>query len=466
MKTQWFDVSREGLKELQSGKPKHFIARELIQNAWDEQIKSCLFNAKWERGIAVIEVEDDNPTGFRELSDAFTLFKTTPKRSDPAKRGRFNIGEKQVISMCEKAEIVTTKGTVIFDKKGRRMARAKREVGSKITIWLRMAKGEFEEIVEVVKRYLVPQYISFLVNGEEIVYRKPYKIIETSLLTEVETNSIFSRVWRKTTVNIHKANGKSMLYELGLPITEIDCQFDLDVQQKVPLSIDRDTVPVSYLKTLFAETLNVTYQDVESENSSALWIRQGMGEKRIGEEAVKGIVEKRYGEKVVVANPFDPISIDDALASGYNVVHGSELSKEEWENIRKAEAIKSSTELFGHGFADSTGYEPTEEMKKVEILAKKIANRLLGIDLRVSFIKSEATVAAEFGNNTLTFNITRLGVKFFTQTVSQETLNLIIHELGHCAGNHTEKSYHKLLTKMAGQLIMIALTEPNFFKVG
>lgn len=30
----WFEASKEGLRELQEGKPKHFIARELIQNAY------------------------------------------------------------------------------------------------------------------------------------------------------------------------------------------------------------------------------------------------------------------------------------------------------------------------------------------------------------------------------------------------------------------------------------------------
>lgn len=465
MKSSWFEVSKEGLRELQAGKPKHFIARELIQNAWDEQIKTCLFNAKRDKGMVVIEIEDDNPAGFQDLSDAFTLFKTTTKRSNPSQRGRFNIGEKQVLSMCERAEIATTKGTVIFDKKGRRIKRVKRESGSKISVWLKMAKRDFEEIVEIVKKYLVPSSINFLVNGEKIAYRKPYKIIQTSLLTEREINGVFVRSWRKTAVNIHKANGQSMLYELGLPVTEIDCQFSIDVQQKVPLSIDRDTVPVSYLKTLYAEVLNTTSKDVESENSSNLWVRQGMADKRIKEEVVKEIVRKRYGEKVVVANPFDPISIDDALASGYKVIHGAEMSKEEWENTRKAKAIKTSTELFGHGFADVTAYEPTEDMKKVEVLAKKIAKRLLGIDLQVSFVRSSASNGAEFSVNTLTFNVSRLGKKFFEPAINQGTIDLIIHELGHHAGHHTEKSYHKLLTKMAGQLVILALEEATFYKV-
>jgi len=105
----WFEVSRDGLRKLQEGKPKHFIARELIQNAWDEQTKVCFFNAGWNNGKAKIEVIDDNPSGFQDLADAFTLFKNTTKRNDPTKRGRFNIGEKQIISLCDETRISTTK---------------------------------------------------------------------------------------------------------------------------------------------------------------------------------------------------------------------------------------------------------------------------------------------------------------------------------------------------------------------
>jgi len=37
----WFEVSREGLRQLQAGKSKDFVVRELIQNAWDEDISIC-----------------------------------------------------------------------------------------------------------------------------------------------------------------------------------------------------------------------------------------------------------------------------------------------------------------------------------------------------------------------------------------------------------------------------------------
>ena len=251
----WFEVSKEGLRELQEGKPKHFIARELIQNAWDEQTKICSFNAEWDKGIAKIEVTDDNLAGFKNLSDAFTLFQKTTKRGDPTKRGRFNIGEKQVLSLCNEAKIMTTKGTIIFDKTGRKLSRVKLEKGSKVIISFKLNKSEFDEMLSVVKKYLVPQNIDFYVNGDKVIYRQSYKVITATLLTENEVNGIFKRVQRKTDIHILKPNGEAMLYEMGLPITNIDCQFDIDVQQKVPLAIDRDTVPVPYLKALFAEVL-------------------------------------------------------------------------------------------------------------------------------------------------------------------------------------------------------------------
>src|SRR4030042_143740 len=104
----WFSVSKDGLKELQAGKPKSHIARELIQNAWDENITACQVTTELVRGKAIIIVADDNPEGFKDLTDSFTLFKHTQKRDDPTKRGRFNMGEKQAFSVCDYAKIVTT----------------------------------------------------------------------------------------------------------------------------------------------------------------------------------------------------------------------------------------------------------------------------------------------------------------------------------------------------------------------
>ena len=459
----WFEVSKEGLKELQLGKPKHYVLRELVQNAWDEDTKECRVKTEWFEGEAKISVEDDSPEGFKNLSDAFTLFAPTSKRKNPKQRGRFNVGEKQALSICRKAIIETTKGTILFNDIGRiENPSRKKEAGSKITVFLKMKKSEYDEMLEVVKNYLVPRDIKFLVNGKKIEYRKPYKVIKASLLTEIEKDRMLKRVMRMTEINILEPLGKARLYEMGIPTTEIDCQFDIDVQQKIPLSIDRDSVPQSYLSNLYAEVLNETYSDINEEDSSQGWIREATRNKRISKEAIEEIINKRYGDKVVVANPFDRNSIDEAISRGYRVITGGELSKGEWENIRKADTIKSSSELFGSGIATSKLYKPNKEMIKVAEMAKKIARECFRIEIGVSFAKWKGVVA-QYGGKMLTFNVGVLGKAFFRYSKSEIVLDLIIHELGHEKGLHTEKSYHEALTEMAGKLIVKALKDPDFF---
>jgi hypothetical protein len=89
-KNNIFEVDVKGLRQLQEGKPKWFVIRELLQNAMDEEITRCGIYMRYEHGKAHITVEDDSPIGFRDLADAYTLFKDTYKRTNVKKRGRFN----------------------------------------------------------------------------------------------------------------------------------------------------------------------------------------------------------------------------------------------------------------------------------------------------------------------------------------------------------------------------------------
>ena len=65
------------------------------------------------------DVEDDDPEGFRDLAQSWTLFAESERKGDPTKRGRFCLGEKLVLALCSSASISSTTGTVTFDGKGR-----------------------------------------------------------------------------------------------------------------------------------------------------------------------------------------------------------------------------------------------------------------------------------------------------------------------------------------------------------
>jgi hypothetical protein len=103
----WFDVDKAGLAKLLARRGKEFIIHELVQNAWDEdttRVDTSLARIPGSR-MARLTVEDDNPNGFADLSHAFTLFAESEKKADTGKRGRFNLGEKLVLALCDEAEI-------------------------------------------------------------------------------------------------------------------------------------------------------------------------------------------------------------------------------------------------------------------------------------------------------------------------------------------------------------------------
>jgi putative transposase len=147
-----------------------------------------------------------------------------------------------------------------------------------------------------------------------------------------------------------------------------------------------------------------------------------------------------------------------------NAIKGFSSMKMRQEFVQLRNIIKD--ELWTHTyFVGSERIKPNENQKLVAKYAKKIAKKLLNIDITIIFVKCpEAGTVAQFGNNTITFNVSKLN-GFFNDPVSAKTTDLILHELGHYAGNHVDKSYHELLTEMAGKLVMLALQEPEFFKL-
>lgn len=472
-----FDVDVKGLRQLQEGKPKWFIVRELLQNALDEDITKCDIYFSYTRGKATITVDDDSPIGFRDLADAYTLFKDTYKRSNAQKRGRFNLGEKQVICLADWAKIVTTTGTIEFDllKGTRTRYKTKTEIGSSVMVVVRMTREEYEECITFANDILVPENFKVSVCVDErqtLEYKKPHKSFTAKLLTEIKVDDRMRNVSRETVVNLHILP-VSYIFEMGIPICEIDCNYSIDVQQKVPMSNDRDKVDAKYLKNLYGEVLNHTAVELDKENISNTWVREGFASDRSNPDAQKVVIEKRFGDKALIANPNDRRSMDEAISNNYNVIYGSEMNKEEWSKVKANELLVSTSAMFKTGVAQGRFLKTAElstEQLGVAVLSKKIAKEILGISIEVHFYDSpNATVKADYGSNVLRFNVAHFQETEWTftvrGTVKTEMLDLIIHELGHSAGWHYEHSYHECITKLGAELTMKALADPKWFKV-
>ena len=469
----WFEIDKDGLRQLQGAREKWRLVNELVQNAFDEEITYCDINVKHRDGEAVITVTDDSPEGFRYLKDAYTLFGYTYKRKDPTKRGRFNIGEKQIISICRSAKVRTTKGTVIFHPDGTRTQNYnKRETGTEVSLRIPMKEKELGKVIEELQQVLPPKNIAYKVNGSAVAYKEPFITTEAVLLTEIfdDANKIMKRTERKTKVNIYekKDEEQAMIYEMGIPIECLDDKYSVDVQQKIPLTLDRTNILPSYLRRLRAVVLNATYQHLTEQEPSAEWVREATRDTAITKEALVTVADKRWGEQRCYADMNNPQSIEEALARGYTLVRPSDVDTIERKVFKETGALLKSSEIFKTQIVEGKTVPPdrwTEEQKRVVKYAKMIAKETLGIKLEVQLIEANCSLAADYGNGVLRLNISRLPDAWWRKGISEEVTNLLIHEIGHYRGlHHLSEEYHRTITEIGAKLTMLALNSPDKFK--
>lgn len=466
----WLEVDRSGLAKILDDRGKAFALLELIQNSADEDgvttVRVTLEpvdgrNARWN-----LVVDDDAPAGFHDLSHSYRMFAESKKKGDPTKRGRFNLGEKLVLSICETAQVVSTKGTIVFRADGVREKLAGRtKAGTVFSAVLKMTKPQAEEALEKVRTIIPPSGISIWVNGSLLDERKPVRVLDVKELQTVHADDEgnLKKTWRATTLSLHTpAPGETaMIYEMGIPVVESGDRWHYDVGQKVPLNADRDNVTPSYLRRLRTEVANRTFDLLTEDDTKATWTKEALEDSRIEPEAVKEIITTRFGENAVVNDPSDPEGTKIAMAEGRPIIYGSSLSREAWANVRKAnETIRGSG---GSGFLLPAGQvtpspklflgadgEPpiprdqwSDGMVRTARYAEELAREVGVGGIRVAWrrnptMSNGASCAGAFGGGELTLNLNAVGHEPKPQTLDE----LLIHEFAHhWSGDHFDQRF-------------------------
>jgi hypothetical protein len=482
-KHSWFEVSKEGLSKLVERKGKSFILFELLQNAWDQDVTNVHAEI-WKipgRAKVNISVSDDDPDGFRDITHAFTLFAESDKKSNPSKRGRFNLGEKLVLACCDFAEIQTTTGAISFHKDGSRTI-DKRHATTKGSIFFgtfKMNQKEFEEVCREVSTLIPPPNVITTFNVKKLENRKPIASFKASLPTEIsDSEGNLKKTVRKTVVNVYepKEGEKASIYEMGIPVVELTGdKYHIDIQQKIPLNMDRDNVTPKYLSTIRTEVLNQTIHLLDAEDASSVWVKAATSNEKCSDDAINKSLDLRFGKKRVIFDPSDPEANKKAASAGYTVIPGKSLSKDEWANVKRSGAalpagkVTPSSKVLSspNGQPPIPNSQLTIKQRLVKWWTVEFALKTLDIDIAVKIIdlKTERHLAW-YGNKTLTFNLPKLGKSFFENFPNniEDVIDLVIHELGHeYSSDHLSEEYYRALTMLGAKSTMLALKEPEFF---
>jgi len=487
MKNNWYEVDKDGWFKLIEQKSRGRILSELIQNAWDEEgvTKVTLdITPIPNKPLSTLIVTDDSDDGFHDLSHAYTLFAESKKKDDPTKRGRFNVGEKLVLNFCRNASIVSTTGTVIFSETGnRRRLPKKQEKGTTITAELRFTREQTDEAISYLQTLIPPENITTIINGNILISRSPIKTVIEQLPTEIaDKKGNLKNTRRKTPIDFYALVGNEIptLYEMGIPVVELDvgARWHVNINQKIPLNQDRDNVTPAYRKEVMAILANNMHDFLnESDFANPLWLGAVENE-RVHDHVYQKSLESRYGTKVVAFDPSDQEANSKAVAEGYVLIYGRQLSKEGWERAKKLKLIPSAGKLFPTHPAITGIAEPfalsdwTDAMFFIEKECIRLAGKL--IDKSIIFTVSNMTdcvACYDRINKQLSFSVKRLGNKWFDNcmteikkdSVSIAFHSLLIHELAHeYESNHLSENYYNACCDLGAKLALIKKEENNF----
>jgi hypothetical protein len=399
------------------------------------------------------------------------LFGRSYKRAYKNLRGRFNLGEKEFMAVTVDGFVRSRDWKVeFFDDKRREITNLESFSGTEVYGTFDWTKTTIAEMEKELARIIVPHGQDLYINGTKIAKKPMVRSIDGKLWTEVEDelSGKMTRELHDTQVDLYdRLEGETAwIFELGIPVQQLEkklnVQWHVDVRQKVPLGIKRDVVSDTYLVDLYALMVNEAHDLISIEDAGASWITRSMG--KVNAEPARAMLTKQYGTDKL----FIPSTSDFHANEAVNGINGAfilprTLDKDQRQHLVELGVIRYASETFGSQTVGSTPVEPSAKMLKYAEIVKTIARDVLGKEISVSFVISDATHSAWYGINDLTYNLKYLsgGEKFFDQ-FSAEGWGIIVHELSHDKSPnqgeypmpHSSKEFLSEFQRISGYLIL------------
>tara|TARA_R110002012_G_scaffold64769_1_gene170235 strand:+ start:22649 stop:24115 length:1467 start_codon:yes stop_codon:yes gene_type:complete len=434
----WFNVSTQGLKVQCEEIGLKRLTAELIANSFDENSVSKIeVTIKKFGEIFHIRVDDDGE-GFKKISDAFTLFDDSGKRIDPTKRGRFNLGEKQWISLCKFAQIDSGKIRITFDDKGRHSEKIAWNNNCKIFGEIRNKELTSADLVNYLNGIIVPKNKILTINGDIAIPKTISNEFKTELPTPVASGKFqkLRNLKRETALMLYEIeqDEQAWLYEQGIPVCKLEDNFEwhVNVHQKIPQVSERNVVKASYLKLIYTAIAEKCTDLIDEDNAGSKWISDAL--ENTNEETTKVILNQKFGtDKIMIAGT-DYRANEKAMEAGYKLVKGSELNMDIKSNLKESNLIDYTSKVFSsNNFVGAEVVEPTENMKFFAKVCNEIAEDTIDKSIKVGFITTEVKEVANYGGDTLTWNMRFCGGKkaFDDFENNAYLLGVVIHELAH-----------------------------------
>lgn len=378
-----FEIDVAGLAELEGGKPPYRLAFEPVVNVFDEfrgyddgrkRPTFCKVDLRRnEQGRGVILAVEDDGAGFSNERDIWTFFGTTKKRLAARVAGRFNAGDKQLIALSRKATITSNAVTVVFENSERAVKRHRAPIveGVRIEALLPWSLADMDFIRQQLQSVLPPAGLSYFVDGVLVETPSSRGTVNVTLPTVILADGVMRETSRKSAVAVIKQD-TPRLYELGVPVldlTDIGFPWSLDVGQKIPLPISRDSVSPAYLFRLIGCVVEQAAMDgielLTPEEQGAGFVKGALDWVR-NSDALKIAVSSLFGADAVRMSS-DPIANIQATAAGSPLISGKWFTADTRRRLDEAKSLPTAKEVFGGSVPD----RPDDDSPKCPACGRK-----------------------------------------------------------------------------------------------
>ena len=482
--SQWFEISEDGFRRMNAGRPLGELVREAVQNAMDTSAASIAVTVD----AKSVSITDDGD-GVSDPDLIHTVF-LTDKEDSPTKRGRKGRGLKELIVAGDTAVINTVGVCVEFNKHGRHETKTDRKSGTLVVV-KRTKPWSTEEVAEAVSllEMIVPDEGSaYSVNGKQIA--RPARIGGTMavLKTVVIEGGVEKTSEREGEVELLKSGSAGWVMEMGIPVQSPngdDLPFNINVGQRVPLTDNRNVIDPEYLSSVYAVAIDLLIKDelFDRKYFKQSWFDKGVGSFDLyGQRAktmLKAVLDVRSLRHCVIKSTSNRRANDRAKQLGLDCIDASTASanlfrlmqiwiKSAQERVKQIEdsapkrAVKNNSRL----------HDKVKRFSKA-ICEAVLTNENVAVDVElfdeganVEGSKTMARWQRGYSNSTLFINVQ--GTKdMFSNLMGEKFLGLLVHEITHqFASDHYNDKYINAQSKVAARLALILATQPKIRKMG
>lgn len=452
-RNHWFEISNEGWRRMNAGRPLASLLKEGVQNALDEDVTEIAVDI----GPDEIVIEDDSPKGFSREALVYTVF-MTDKEDAPTRRGRKGRGLKELISAMDSAVVDTIGRKIIFDETGRHVAGGDRQRGTRLTLRRRTTPEEVKAALDTLSLIIPPRGVSLRVNGQRIKKPRLYLVLWECLLETVVIRGGVERITaRPTRVELYhlRRGEQAHLFEMGVPVEPLNIPWHLDVQQRIPLADHRESATEHYkrlLKSLLLESLVEKWLD--HRDLRADWVKEVIAHQMVSDRALEQYVARVFPRGAILGGPSQVN--DRARQLGGAVLETSSMPRGLYAALTR---VMERAEDFVHRRErefHERPLEPTPQQRRFAFFVRYLSERLLGRRVQVLFVRKEPTLDglmedAAFDASAGVMKLNVLGKMDFTNPLSPSTLAILFHELAHHFVAEHDHRFIEHLQNIAGR---------------